>query len=181
MWRCCFLLIHSSQILWTHSSDCKLLVQTGTVRTSSVLMLMMTSFAAQALMLALIGGHSKMFRRPVSITHTYPVLGSISILCTYWNALQSSGEIQKNILEDISPFCGTTDTHCFGLLVMSGLVSVACVPRRLRATLWCIFNSFVFSNRILKFISGAASADLLAANMAAESLWPPRGQQRNYE
>ena len=64
-------------------------------------------------------------------------------------------------LEDISPFCGATDTPVFGLLVMFALGFKACLCALLPA-----------HNRILRFTSGATPADLLAASMAAKLFSP---------
>ena len=64
-------------------------------------------------------------------------------------------------LEDISPFCGATDTPVFWLLVMFALGFKACLCALLPA-----------HNRILRFTSGATPADLLAASMAAKLFSP---------
>ena len=66
-------------------------------------------------------------------------------------------------LEDISPFCGATDTPIFGLLVMYALGFNV----RVNPLLVC-FDACKQWFRYLIFTSGATPVDLLVAGMVAE-------------
>ena len=63
------------------------------------------------------------------------------------------------ILEDLSPFCGTTDTPVFGFWWHLNRVSnPGWIP--------CLHDSGPTSNRFLRFTSGVTPAGLLATRMA---------------
>ena len=90
--------------------------------------------------------------------------------CFLWSVCYADGTLSTEnhsvlkLLEDISPFCGATDTP--------DLNFCGCLPW-VSKPWWitCLCASPLMCNGFVRFTSGPTSADLVIASIVAEPLW----------